>query len=166
MAEMHSNDDIRVSEYDVIEPLVEVSVHPSSAVFSIDTWWYVSSYYYLKRNVFLYYINRFWIFYGHALERTQLVKITVREFLDDITEYNWMHNIVRWTDTCTSIFLYIKRVRLNWNFIVHDVQNATYSSHGAPCPTRDLFPWLNTRVKVQISVWTLCEYPKRHSSYP
>ena len=23
----------------------------------------------------------------HALERTQLVKITIREFLDDITEY-------------------------------------------------------------------------------
>ena len=47
-----------------------------------------------------------------------------------------------------TIFLCIKRVRLNWNLIVNNVHNATYSSHGAPCPTRDLFPWLNTRVKV------------------
>ena len=51
------------------------------------------------------------------------------------------------------------------NFIVNDVQNATYSSHGAPCSARDLFPWLNTRVKVHISVWTIRKYPKRHSSY-
>ena len=36
------------------------------------------------------------------------------------------------------------------NFIVYDVQNVSYSSHGAPCPTRDLFPCLNTRVKVHI----------------
>ena len=64
-----------------------------------------------------------------------------------------------------TIFLCIKRVRLNWNFIVNDVQDATYSSHGAPCPVRDLFPWLNTRVKVHISVWTIREYPKGHSLY-
>ena len=67
-----------------------------------------------------------------------------------------------------TIFLCTKRVRLNWNFIVHQlhsVPNATYSSHGAPCPAQDLFPWLNTRVKVHISVWTIREYPKRHSSY-
>ena len=64
-----------------------------------------------------------------------------------------------------TIFLCIKRVRLNWNFIVNDVQNATYSSHGAPCPARDLFPWLNTRVKVHISLWTIREYPKRHFRY-
>ena len=50
-------------------------------------------------------------------------------------------------------------------FYVYDVQNATYSSHGAPCTARDLFPWLNTRVKVHISVWAIREYPKRHSSY-
>ena len=43
-----------------------------------------------------------------------------------------------------TLFLCIKRVRLNWNVIVNDVQRATYSSHGAPCPARDLFPWLNT----------------------
>ena len=59
----------------------------------------------------------------------------------------------------------IKRVCLNWNFIIYDLQNANYSSHGAPCSARDLFPWLNTKVKVQISVWTIREYPKRHSSY-
>ena len=64
-----------------------------------------------------------------------------------------------------TIFLCIKRVRLNWNCIVYDVQNATYSSHGAPCPARDLFPLLNTRVKVHISVWTIREYPKRHFRY-
>ena len=64
-----------------------------------------------------------------------------------------------------NIFLCIKHVRLNWNFIVYDVQNATYYSHGAPCPARYLFPWLNTRGKVHISVWTIREYPKRHSSY-
>ena len=34
--------------------------------------------------------------------------------------------------------------------IVYDVQNATYSSHRAPCLARDLFPWQNTRVKVHI----------------
>ena len=62
-------------------------------------------------------------------------------------------------------FLCIKRVRLNWNFIVNDVQSATYSSHEAPCPARDLFPWLNTRVKVHIPLWTIREYPKRHFRY-
>ena len=64
-----------------------------------------------------------------------------------------------------TIFSCIKQVRLNWNFIVIDVQSATYSSHGAPCPSRDLFPWLNTRVKVHISLWTIREYPKRHFRY-
>ena len=64
-----------------------------------------------------------------------------------------------------TIFLCIKRVHLNWNFLVYDVQNTTYSSHGAPCPTRDLFPWLNTRVKVHISVWTIPDIRKRHSWY-
>ena len=47
----------------------------------------------------------------------------------------------------------------------YDVQSATYSSHGAPCLARDLFPWLNTRVKVHISVWISLKYPKRHFSY-
>ena len=64
-----------------------------------------------------------------------------------------------------TIFLCIKRVRLNWNFIVYDVQNTTYSSHGAPCPARDQFPWPNMRVKVHISVWIIPKYPKRHSWY-
>ena len=32
---------------------------------------------------------------------------------------------------------------------------------GAPCLARDLFPWLNTRVKVHISVWTIWGYPKK-----
>ena len=59
----------------------------------------------------------------------------------------------------------MKRVRLNWNFIVYDVQNATYSSQGAPCLVRDLFTLLNTRVKVHISVWTIRKYPKRYSWY-
>ena len=66
--------------------------------------------------------------------------------------------------TCT-IFLSIKRVRLKWNCIVYDVWNAFYSSHEAPCPAWDLFPWLNTRVKVHVSVWKVRGYPERHSSY-
>ena len=64
-----------------------------------------------------------------------------------------------------AIFLCIKRKRLNWNLIINDVQSATYSSHGAPCLARDLFPWLNTRMKVHISLWTIREYPKRHFRY-
>ena len=64
-----------------------------------------------------------------------------------------------------TIFLRVKRVRLALNFIVYDVQNSTYYSHGAPCPAQDLFPWLNTRVKVHIFIWTIQEYPKRHYSY-
>ena len=64
-----------------------------------------------------------------------------------------------------KIFLCIKRVSLNCNFIVNDVQRATYSSHGDPCPARDLFPWINTRVKIHISLWTIREYPKRHFRY-
>ena len=52
-----------------------------------------------------------------------------------------------------------------WYFIVNDVQSDIFSSDGAPCPTRDLFPWLNTRVKVHISLWTIREYPKRHFRY-
>ena len=35
----------------------------------------------------------------HASERTQLVKTTFREFLDDILITNSMHIIVRWTGT-------------------------------------------------------------------
>ena len=62
-------------------------------------------------------------------------------------------------------YLCIKRVCLNWNFIVNDVQSATYSCHGAPCQARDLFSWLYTRVKVHISLWTIREYPKRHFWY-
>ena len=41
----------------------------------------------------------------HALKRTQLIKITVREFLDDILNTNSMHIIVRWTGT--------------YNFLIH-----------------------------------------------
>ena len=64
-----------------------------------------------------------------------------------------------------TIVLCIKRMRLSWNFIVNDVQSATFTSHGAPCHARDLFPWLNTRVQVHISLWTIREYPKRHFRY-
>ena len=80
---------------------------------------------------------------------------------------NWIQSqfILLLGEQVLTIFLCIKQVRLNWNFIVYDVQNATYSSHGASCPARDLFTWLNTRVNVHISVWTMREYPKRHSSY-
>ena len=35
----------------------------------------------------------------------------------------------------------------------------------APFPARDLFPWLNTRVKVHISLWRIREYPKRYFRY-
>ena len=107
---------------------------------------------------------RFAICLSHALERTQLVKITVGEFLDDILNTNSMRIIVRWTGTY-NFLMHQASAFLNWNFIVYDVQNATYSSHGAPCPARDFFPWLNMRVKVHISVWTIREYPKRYSSY-
>ena len=74
-----------------------------------------------------------------------------------------MHIIIRWTGTYDILMQ--QASAFNWNFIVYDVHNATYSSHWAPWPARDLFPWLNTRVKVHISVWTIREYPKRHSSY-
>ena len=57
----------------------------------------------------------------------------------------WIHIIVRWTAT--------------YNFLIHQ------ASHGASCPARDLFPWLNTRVKVHISLCTIREYPKRHFRY-
>ena len=50
-----------------------------------------------------------------------------------------------------TIFICIKRVRYNWNFIVYDVQNATYSSHGVPCLARDLYPWLNTSICMGIT---------------
>ena len=64
------------------------------------------------------------------------------------------------------IFLCIERVRLNWNFIVYDVQNTTYSLHGAPCPARDLFPWINIIEWKYICMYgQYPEYPKRHSSY-
>ena len=51
-----------------------------------------------------------------------------------------------------TIFLCINVYFLIWNYFVYDVQNATYSSHGAPCPARGLFPWLNTKVRVHIYV--------------
>ena len=72
------------------------------------------------------------------IERTQLVKIIVREFLDDKLNTNSMHIIVRWTGT--YIFLCIKRVRLHWNFIVYEVHNATYSSHGPPLSRTRFIP--------------------------
>ena len=43
---------------------------------------------------------------------------------------------------CNSVYF------LMYNNFVYDVQNATYSSHGAPYSARDLFPLLNTKVKV------------------
>ena len=58
--------------------------------------------------------------YEHALERTHLVKITVMEFLD-ILNTNAM--LIIFDEQLLTISLCIKRVRLNWNFIVYDVQN-------------------------------------------
>ena len=43
-----------------------------------------------------------------------------------------------------TLSLSIKRVRLNWNFIVYDVQNATYSSHG-PLVPHEIYPHGYTR---------------------
>ena len=102
----------------------------------------------------------------HALERTQLVKITDWEFLDDILNTNSTHIIVKLTGTCTYNFLMHQASAFKLNFLSFMIsKSATYASHGTPCPARDLFPWLNTRVKVHISVWTIPEYQKRHSSY-
>ena len=124
----------------------------------------------------------------HALERTQLVKITVREFLDDILNTNSMHIIVRWKGTYNVLMRQASAFKLNFyrlwctKYFLDDILNTnsmhiivrwkgtynvlmrqasalkiellsfmmytifSYSSHGAPCPARDLFPWLNTRV--------------------
>ena len=49
-----------------------------------------------------------------------------------------------------TIFLCISVNFLICNYFDYDVQNSSYSSHGAPCPARDLFQWLNTKVKVHI----------------
>ena len=81
------------------------------------------------------------------------------------TEYKLKANYCSVNRYSTISYASSECLCLNWNFIVYDVQNATYSSHRAPCPARDLFPWLNTRVKVHISIWTIHEYPKGHSSY-
>ena len=89
---------------------------------------------------------------AHASKRTQLVKITLREFLDDILNTYSMYMLLL-GEQVRTFFLCISVYFLICNYFVYDVQNATYSSHGAPCPTRDLFPWLNTKVKVHISVW-------------
>ena len=43
-----------------------------------------------------------------------------------------------------TIFLCISVYFLVYNYFVYDIENATYSSHGAPCPARDLFPCLTT----------------------
>ena len=63
----------------------------------------------------------------------------------------------------SNILLFLLPLRFNAS------QNATNSSHEAPCPARDLFPWLNTRVKKMVrnglKKWKIREYPKRHSSY-
>ena len=50
------------------------------------------------------------ILHVHALERTQLVKITIREFLDDILNTNQC--ILLLGEQVLTIFLCIKRVRL------------------------------------------------------
>ena len=47
---------------------------------------------------------------------------------------------------CISMYFFIR------NYFVYDVQNAPFSCHGTPCPTRDLFPWLNADLKVHIFV--------------
>ena len=115
---------------------------------------------YIQSNIFL--CNQ-----RHPFQRTELLKLPVLEFLDNILNTNSIHvHIIVRSAQVLTIFLCIKRVRLNWNFIVNDVQSATYSSHGAPCPARDLFLSLITGVKVHISLWTIREYPKRHFRYP
>ena len=100
----------------------------------------------------------------HELERTYLAKNIHQGISWRYTEYKFNAYLLVGEQVLT-IVLCTKRVRLNWTFIVYDVQNTTYSSHGAPCAVRDLFPWLNTRVKVRISIWKIPEYPKRHSLY-
>ena len=51
-----------------------------------------------------------------------------------------------------------------YNNFVYDVQNATYSSHGAPCSARDLLSLLNTKVKVHYICMVETRIPKRDSS--
>ena len=74
-----------------------------------------------KLNVYYCYVNRYLQFSCHVFTRLFT------------SNTHWV---------LSRFCLCIKRVRLNWNFIVYDIQNATYSGHGAPCPARDLFPWL------------------------
>ena len=102
---------------------------------------------------------------GHTTSRIETYGVTKNNpsgnFLTIQTQY-----ILLLGEQVLTIFLCVKRVRLYWNFIIYDVQSATYSSHGAPCPARDLFPWLNTRVKVHISLWTIREISEKTFSVP
>ena len=70
--------------------------------------------------------------YIHALECTQLVKNNRQGIHDDILNTDSMHVIVRRTGTYN--FLMHQPSAFKLKFYRYDVKNATYTSHGAPCP--------------------------------
>ena len=76
---------------------------------------------------------------------------------------NSMHTTVRWAGTYNFLMHQASAFKLKFYRLWCTKCNLLWSR--APCPARALFQWLNTRVKVHISVLTIREYPKRHSSY-
>ena len=69
-----------------------------------------------------------------------------------ITSYMSVHQTMK--INLLTMFLCISVYFLVCNYFVYDVQNATYSSHGGPCPAQDVFPWLNTKMKGHVFVWS------------
>ena len=67
---------------------------------------------------------------------------------------NWTEFSETWQEARTLSLLPSLCFLSDRNYFVYDVHNVTYSSHGAPCSAQDLFPWLSTKLKVHISVWS------------
>ena len=104
----------------------------------------------------------------HELERTELLKITRIGISWRYTEYKLNTYIVRWTIQLQIQYLQFSYASSEWVWIeilslmMYKVQLTLVTG---PLVPHEISPWLNTRVKVHVFLWTIREYPKRHFRY-
>ena len=63
-----------------------------------------------------------------------------RGFINDVQNTNSNCDITMWAGIYN--FLMHRVVCFDWNYFPEDYKIQTYWSHGAPCSTRDLIPWM------------------------
>ena len=88
---------------------------------------------------------------SQKMTKTQIMVITYvyaknsapradRGFLNDVQNTNSNYDITMWAGI--YYFLMQRGVCFDWNYFLLDYKMQTYWSHGAPCSTRDLIPWM------------------------